>query len=284
MKAFLVAIRRSKAGTFGWICLVVFFLMAVFAPVLAPFDPTAADLSQRMDPPTLSWLGLGSHPLGTDQLGRDILSRIIVGSRLTMLVATAAVLLGGVFGVFMGLVSGYFGGWTERIVMRLADVQLAFPLMLLALIIVAVMGPNLRNLILVLALTSWVRYARIVRGEVLSLREREFVISARAIGANAWWIILFHILPNVMTPALVVGTLELGRVVIMEAALSFLGLGVQPPDPSWGRMLADGRTYMTSAWWLATFPGVAILLLCLSVNLVGDWLRDYFDPKLRGRR
>lgn len=284
MTAFLKAILRSKAGTFGWACLLFFVLMAVFAPLLAPYDPNVTDLVRRMAPPTLSWGDAGAHPLGNDQLGRDILSRIVMGSRITMLIAAASVLLGGVFGVFMGLVSGYFGGWADRVIMRLADVQLAFPLMLLALVIVAVMGPNLRNLILVLALTSWVRYARIVRGEVLSLREREFVVSARAVGASAWRIILLHVLPNVLTPALVVGTLELARVVIMEAALSFLGLGVQPPSPSWGRMLADGRTYMTSAWWLATFPGLAIMLLVLSVNLVGDWLRDYFDPKLRGRR
>jgi len=284
MKAFLKALFRSRAGTFGWTCLLLFVLMAVFAPLLIPHDPTTANLTNRMKPPTISWLELGIYPFGNDQLGRDILSRIIMGSRITMLIAGASVLLGGVFGVFMGMVSGYFGGWADRIIMRLADIQLAFPLMLLALIIVAVLGPNLTNLILVLALTSWVRYARIVRGEVLSLREREFVVSARAVGASAWRIILLHILPNVLTPALVVGTLELARVIIMEAALSFLGLGVQPPNPSWGRMLADGRTYMTSAWWLVTFPGLAIMLLVLSVNLVGDWLRDYFDPKLRGRR
>jgi len=284
MKAFIKAILKSKAGTFGWIFLILFVFISVLSPLLTPHDPTFANLQLRMAPPTISLAGLGDYPLGNDQLGRDMLSRLLVGSRVTLLVAASAVILGGIGGVLLGLISGYFGGWPDRIIMRLADIQLAFPLMLLALIIVAVMGPNLRNLIFVLALTSWVRYARIVRGEVLSLREREFVVSARAVGAKAWRILLKHILPNAITPAIIVGTLELARVIIMESALSFLGLGVQPPNPSWGRMLADGRGYMYSAWWLATFPGVAILLLVLSVNLVGDWMRDYFDPRLRGRK
>lgn len=284
MKAFINAILKSKAGTFGWVFLILFVFISVFSPLLAPHDPTFANLKLRMAPPTISLAGLGDYPLGNDQLGRDMLSRLLVGSRVTLVVAASAVILGGIGGVLLGLISGYFGGWPDRIIMRLADIQLAFPLMLLALIIVAVMGPNLRNLIFVLALTSWVRYARIVRGEVLSLREREFVVSARAVGAKAWRILLKHILPNAITPAIIVGTLELARVIIMESALSFLGLGVQPPNPSWGRMLADGRGYMSSAWWLATFPGVAILLLVLSVNLVGDWMRDYFDPRLRGRQ
>jgi peptide/nickel transport system permease protein len=181
------------------------------------------------------------------------------------------------------LCAGYFGKWVDRILMRLADVQLSFPLMLLAVLIVAALGPSLPNLIMVLALTTWVRYARIVRGEVLSLREREFVLAARAAGASSTRIVLRHLLPNVMTAVLVVGTLELARVIILESALSFLGLGVQPPSPSWGRMLADGRAYLESAWWLATIPGLAILLTVLSVNLVGDWLRDHFDPRLTAR-
>jgi len=183
--------------------------------------------------------------------------------------------------VFLGIFAGYQGGVWDRVLMRLVDMQLAFPLMLLALIVAAALGPSVRNLILVLALTSWTRYARIVRGQVLAVREREFVQSARAIAASRWRIMLRHILPNIMTPALVVATLELARVIILEASLSFLGLGVQPPWPSWGRMLAEGRTYMASAWWIAAFPGIAIMLTVLSVNLLGDWLRDYFDPKLK---
>jgi peptide/nickel transport system permease protein len=258
-------------------------LTAVAGPLLPLPDPIRGDLRARMSPPTLSVTGLGTHPLGTDQLGRDILSRIVTGSRVTLGVAMSAVLLGGVVGVLLGLIAGYFGGWPDRLMMRLVDIQLAIPLMLLALMVVAALGPSLRNLIIVLALTSWVRYARIVRGSVLAIREREFVQSARAIGAGAGRILLLHILPNVLTPALVVATLELSRVIVLEAGLSFLGLGVQPPAPDWGRMLAEGRTYISSGWWIITLPGVALMLCVLGVNLTGDWLRDKFDPRMAGR-
>ncbi|ADO44206.1 oligopeptide ABC transporter permease protein (plasmid) [Ketogulonicigenium vulgare Y25] len=189
--------------------------------------------------------------------------------------------LGALIGVTLGIVAGFTGGWVDAILMRLVDMQLAFPLVLFALLVVAALGPSLTNLIIVLGITSWTQYARIVRGQVLALREREFVLSARAAGAGSLRIMARHILPNVMTPVLVVGTLELARIIVMDAALSFLGLGVQPPTPSWGRMLADGRVYITSAWWVVTFPGLAIALTVLSVNLLGDWLRDYFDPKAR---
>lgn len=285
MKPFLSALFRSKAGLFGWIILIVFVSVALLAPWLGLEDPTRGSLRARLDPPT--WTGLfspGPHPFGTDQLGRDILSRIIFGSRTTLLIATGAVVLGGVVGVTLGIVAGYFRGWVDSLLMRLVDIQLALPLMLLALLVVAALGPSTTNLVIVLALTSWIRYARIVRGQVLAVREREFVLSARAIGAATGRIMFRHILPNILTPALVVATLELARVIIMDAALSFIGLGVQPPAPSWGRMLADGRTYMTGAWWIVTFPGLAIVLTVLSVNLVGDWLRDYFDPRQRSVR
>ena len=284
MKSFLVAIARSKSAMFGWTFLIAFLLIAVLGPWVAPYDPVKTDLAHRLAAPTLSVAAPGAHVFGTDQLGRDILSRLIAGSRVTLAVAALAVVVGGVVGVLAGLCAGYYGKWVDRILMRLADVQLSFPLMLLAVLIVAALGPSLTNLIIVLALTTWVRYARIVRGEVLSLREREFVLAARAAGASSARIVLRHILPNVMTAVLVVGTLELARVIILESALSFLGLGVQPPSPSWGRMLADGRSYLESAWWLATIPGLAILLTVLSVNLVGDWLRDHFDPRLRASR
>jgi peptide/nickel transport system permease protein len=285
MKRFWRGLRESKAGAVGWVLLLAFVATALLAPVLGLDDPSRSNLRARLGPPT--WTALlspGAHPLGTDQLGRDMLSRIVHGSRVTLAVAGAAVVLGGSIGVLLGIVSGYVGGITDRLLMRLVDIQLALPLMLLALLVVAALGPSLQNLIVVLALTSWVRYARIIRGQVLAVREREFVQAAQAIGAGRWRIMLRHILPNVLTPALVIASLELARVIIMEAALSFLGLGIQPPSPSWGRMLAEGRVYLSSAWWIVTFPGLAILLTVLGVNLVGDWLRDHFDPKLRSTR
>ena len=285
MGAFLSALLKSRSGLFGFVLLTFFVLVAIFAPMLGLSSPIRGDLMARLAPPT--WTGLfspGAHPLRTDEVGRDILSRIVHGSRLTLMIAATAVILGGVIGTFLGIAAGYYRGVVDRVLMRLVDIQLALPLMLLALLVVAALGPSFNNLIIVLALTSWIRYARIIRGQVLALREREFVQSAHAIGASTLRIMLRHILPNVLTPALVVATLELARIIIMDAALSFLGLGVQPPNPSWGRMLADGRVYISTAWWIVTFPGLAILLTVLSVNLLGDWLRDYFDPKLRTSR
>ncbi len=282
MKPFLSAVLRSRAGLFGWCVLILFVAVALAAPLLPLSDPVKGNLVARLLAPT--WDGLfspGAHPLGTDQLGRDILSRIVYGSRATLAIAGMAVVLGGLVGVALGIVAGYFRGLTDTILMRLVDIQLALPLMLLALLVVAAFGPSMTNLVIVLALTSWIRYARIVRGQVLAVREREFVLSTVAIGASTARIMFRHILPNILTPALVVATLELARIIIMDAALSFLGLGLQPPSPSWGRMLADGRTYMSTAWWVVTFPGLAIVLTVLSVNLVGDWLRDYFDPRQR---
>ncbi len=276
--SFLRSQRSNWLGLFGAALLVLLLTLAIAGPWLGLPDPTRGDLRARMLAPTISWAGLGSHPFGTDQLGRDILSRIVAGSRVTLTIAGSAVVLGGIAGIFLGLVAGYFGGWSDRLLMRLVDIQLAFPLMLLALLVVAALGPSLHNLIAVLALTSWVRYARIVRGQVLTVREREFVQAVRAMGASHLRILGRHILPNVLTPALVVATLELARTIVLEAGLSFLGLGIQPPSPSWGRMLADGRTYIASAWWIITLPGLALMLTVLSVNLLGDWLRDWLDP------
>lgn len=279
-------LRRQQAnwlGLAGAALLVLLLALALAEPWLGLPDPTRGDLRARMLAPTISWAGLGAHPFGTDQLGRDILSRIIAGSRVTLTIAGSAVILGGIVGVFLGLVAGYFGGWSDRILMRLVDIQLAFPLMLLALLVVAALGPSLHNLVAVLALTSWVRYARIIRAQVLSVREREFVQAALAMGAGHGRILMRHILPNVLTPALVVATLELARTIVLEAGLSFLGLGIQPPSPSWGRMLADGRTYIASAWWIITLPGLALMLTVLSVNLLGDWLRDWLDPRAERR-
>ncbi|WP_374834369.1 ABC transporter permease [Paenochrobactrum pullorum] len=282
MKQFFSSLLRSRAGLFGWVILSLFVLIALTAPWLGLQDPLKGALNARLKAPT--WDGVfspGSYPLGTDQLGRDILSRIVYGSRATLAIAGMAVILGGIIGVSLGIIAGYYRGFVDSLLMRLVDIQLAIPLMLMALLIVAAFGPSMTNLVIVLALTSWIRYARIVRGQVLAVREREFIISTHAIGASTMRIMFRHILPNILTPALVVATLELARIIIMDAALSFLGLGLPPPSPSWGRMLADGRTYMTTAWWVVTFPGLAIVLTVLSVNLVGDWLRDYFDPRQR---
>jgi peptide/nickel transport system permease protein len=281
----IAALRRPwwwehRGGLSGALLLALLLVLAVGAPWLDLPNPVRADLPSRMAAPTWSGLQPGAHPLGTDQLGRDILSRILHGSRITLSIAFAAMLLSGVLGTAVGLLAGYLRGPWDRFFMRLADIQLALPLMLMALLVVAALGPSIQNLVIVLALTGWTRYARIVRGQTLLLRERDFVQSAHAIGASDLRIMLRHILPNVLTPILVVATLELARIIVMDAALSFLGLGIQPPTPSWGRMLAEGRVYLASAWWIVTFPGLAILLTVLAINLLGDWLRDYFDPRL----
>jgi peptide/nickel transport system permease protein len=225
--------------------------------------------------------GSTDYPLGTDANGRDILSRIIFAARISLLVGISAVAIGGSLGVLAGLLAGYYGGALDALITRIADVQLAFPFILLAIVVVAVLGAGLLNVILVLGIGSWVPYARIVRGQVLSARTQEYVIAARMIGARDPSILLHHLLPNVITPAIIVATFGVAAAIIGEATLSYLGLGIQPPTPTWGNMLADGRAYVASAWWLATFPGLAIMLTVLSINMIGDWLRDFLDPRLR---
>ena len=219
--------------------------------------------------------------MGTDQLGRSMLSRLVYGARVSLAVALASVLVAGAVGVPFGLLGGYYGGMLDAVLSRLADIQLAFPPVLLALAIVASFGASLINVILAIAVTSWVPYARVVRASTLSLREREFVEAGRALGAQTLRILLLHVLPNILTPLIVIATLQIGRAIITESALSFLGLGVPPPAPSWGGMLAEARNYMFAAWWLPTLPGLLILLSVLSVNLIGDGLRWALDPKLR---
>jgi peptide/nickel transport system permease protein len=253
----------------------------VFASLISPFDPLAQDIGQRLKEPGWQDAQGRIHPLGTDHLGRDILSRIIHGSRIALSVGLAAVAISGVLGMAIGLVAGYFGGRVDDFFMRLADIQLAFPFILLAIAVIGVLGPSLRNIIIVIGVSSWVVYARVVRGEVLSIREREFVQAAVALGSRDWRILVRHVLPNAFTPWLVVATLDMARVIVLESALSFLGLGVQPPTPTWGGMLADGRVYLSTAWWLATFPGLAILVTVLGINLLGDGLRDTLDPRLK---
>jgi peptide/nickel transport system permease protein len=256
---------------------------ALLAPQLAPYEPTRGDLSARLRPP--AWMAGGSpgHFLGTDQLGRDILSRMVYGARVSLAVGFVSALIGGTGGVALGLVGGYLRGRTDAVVAKLIDIQLAFPFLLLAITVIAVLGPSLRNLLLILALSGWVTYARVVRGQTLGLRETEFVQSARSLGCPAWWVLGRHVLPNVVSYALVIMSAEIGRLIVLESTLSFLGLGVPPPMPSWGMSLADGKEYLITGWWLATFPGLAIMLVVLSMNVLGDGLRDLFEPRLRGR-
>jgi peptide/nickel transport system permease protein len=273
--------RVSFRAIFGLTVLLLMGSTAVFAPQLAPWDPGRQMLLKRLKPPMWQERGLHEHPLGTDHLGRDILARIIFGSRIALVVGLAAVMISGVIGMLIGLVAGYFGGRTDDFLMRLADIQLAFPFILLAIAVIGVLGPSLRNIIIVIGVSSWVVYARVVRGEVLSIREREYVHAAVALGSRHWRVLVSHVLPNTFTPWLVVATLDMARVIVIESALSFLGLGVQPPTPTWGGMLADGRVYLSTAWWLATFPGLAILVTVLGINLFGDGLRDTLDPRLK---
>ncbi len=279
--ALLARLCRRRTALFGLVVVAIVLGAAILAPQISPFDPLEQDIGQRLREPGWQDAQGRAHPLGTDHLGRDILSRIIHGSRIALMVGVAAVLISGVLGMAIGLLAGYFGGRVDDFLMRLADIQLAFPFILLAIAVIGVLGPSLRNIIIVIGVSSWVVYARVVRGEVLSIREREFVQAAIALGSGDGRILACHVLPNAFTPWLVVATLDMARVIVIESALSFLGLGVQPPTPTWGGMLADGRVYLSTAWWLATFPGLAILVTVLGINLFGDGLRDTLDPRLK---
>ena len=273
--------RVSFRAVFGISVLLLMGGAALAAPQIAPWDPGRQMLVKRLRPPAWQARGLREHPLGTDHLGRDILSRILYGGRISLGVGLSAVTLSCLIGVTLGLLAGFHGGRTDAFIMRVVDVFLAIPYILLAMGVVFALGPSLLNVILVMAVTRWVQFARIVRADVLSIREREFVSGARARGNRSMRLLLRHVLPNALTPIIVVATLELAFMIIYESALSFLGLGVQPPTPTWGWMLSDGRNYVATAWWLATFPGLAIMLTVLAVNLLGDWLRDTLDPRLK---
>jgi peptide/nickel transport system permease protein len=277
----LRSLVRNRGALIGMLVLIANVIAAVFAPWIAPMDPLDQDVTRRLMPP--AWLpgGTPEYVFGTDQLGRDILSRIIHGSRISLLIGFLSVAISLPLGVAIGLVAGYAGGRFDDTMMRLADVQLAFPFILLAITIAGVLGPSPRNVIVILAIGGWVVYARITRGQVLALREKEFVEAARSLGVPHAGIMLRHILPNVLTPVIVVGTFAVAQMILLESSLSFLGLGVQPPTPSWGGMLNDGRGYITLAWWLTTFPGAAIMVTVLGLNFLGDWLRDLLDPRLQ---
>ena len=281
LKSYLFRLLRSKTGTFGLIIVLLVTIVAIFAPVIAPYNPAETNTASRLLPPFWMDGGNTDYLLGTDNLGRDILSRLIYGSRVSLLVGVSAVIVGGIIGIVLGLVSGYFGKALDYIIMRGVDAFLAIPNILFMLIILAIVGPSLTTLIFVLGGTTWVTYARIVRSETLSVKERDYVKSAKAIGASNLHIIIKYILPNVISSFIVVATLNVASIIISEASLSFLGLGIQPPDVSWGLMLSDGRQYLATSWWVATFPGIAITITVLGVIFLGDWLRDVLDPKIK---
>src|ERR687898_490166 len=256
--------------------------VAVFADVLAPHDPQIGSLARRFKPPF--WLEGGSlvYPLGTDHVGRDVLSRLLFGARVSMVVGITAVLVAGSIGTLLGIMSGYLGGWADQVVMRITDTWLALPALTFAIFLAAIVGPSEFNIIIILGLVYWTRYARVIRREVLSLKERDFVRLAIVAGRSKWTIMRRHLLPNVSNTAILLATLMLGIVIVSEAALSFLGVGVPPPKPAWGLMLADGKKgLMAGYWWLTVFPGLCIVLMVLAANLLGDWLRVKLDPQLR---
>lgn len=283
-RGFLAELWQDKAGFFGFGFLIVLILMATFAPVVAPYDPASQDLFNRLKPPVWSEGGSWLHVLGTDNLGRDVLSRLIFGSRISMLVGATVVATAGAFGVLMGLISGYKGGRIDTLIMRIVDTQVAFPGLLLALIILAVIGPSVTTVIIVLAFNGWMVYARVTRGAVLSVKEREYVEAAEMIGAKSSRVIFRHVLPGLTAPLFTLAILEFARIVLAEAALSFLGLGVQPPLTSWGLDVAIGRDYIFNSWWLVTFPGIAIALTVLSANMLASWLRIRTNPFAREKR
>ena len=263
------------------VLLIVLVIPALFAELIAPHDPIDGNLRARLLPPAWTDGGDWSYPLGSDRQGRDILSRMIFGARTAALVSLAALAVGGTIGSLLGLVAGYFGSWWDHVIMRLVDINLSLPLILLALVLVVLFEPGTATTVAVVALLLWSRYARQVRAEVLTLKEMDFVARARVAGASNFRIVFRHILPNVFNTIIVLATLQVGNVILLEASLSFLGAGIPPPDPAWGVMVAEGRDFIVTSWWLSVIPGLAIMFTVLSMNLLGDWLRDYLDPKLR---
>ena len=263
------------------ILLVVLIIPAIFAPIIAPHDPYEGDIANRLDVPVWYEGGSWDHILGTDRLGRDLLSRLIYGSRIALFVSMTALLISATIGTTLGLVSGYFGGWPDHIIQRIVDIKSSIPAILLALIFVSIFGPSIFIAISIIAIFLWNRYTRLIRAETLSLRNQDFVARAKVAGCSTPRIITKHILPNVVNTLIVLATLEVGTVIILESTLSFLGVGIPRPIPAWGVMVSDGRNYLAVAWWIAILPGVGIFLTVLSLNLFGDWLRDHLDPKLR---
>jgi len=259
----------------------VFFVVAIFAPFIAPHSPTKVDLAHSLQPPVWQSGGGWNFPLGTDLWGRDVLSRIIYGARLAFEVAIIGVGISGAVGSMLGVLAGFKGGWIDYVISRTMDIFMGIPMILLALVLAVVLGPSMFNVILVICLLFWVGYARLSRAETFKVRELGFVTLARTAGASEWTIMLRHVMPNIINTLVVLATLNLGGTIMLEAGLSFLGAGIPPPNPSWGSMVSDGRDTLTTAWWVSVMPGVAIMLIVLSANLLGDWLRDKLDPRLR---
>jgi len=254
---------------------------AVWAPWISPWDPLSVDIRHRLGPPAWMDGGTRAHVLGTDQVGRDLLSRVIYGGRVSLIIGVAAVLVSSSIGVLLGLAAGYFAGRMDWTIMTLVNVMLTFPFVLLALAVIAVLGPSLVNMIIVLGIADWPLYARVIRAETLAIREREFILAGRALGMSHARLVFRQILPNLVSVIVVIATLQVARVIILESFLSFLGLGVQPPTPAWGNMLGEGRVYMLNSWWIATFPGLAIFVTTLAINLMGNALRDWLDPHMK---
>ena len=272
---------RLRWGLAAALVLLLIVFVTLAAPWLAPYSPVEVDIQHRLGPPAWMEGGKTDHWLGTDQIGRDLLSRMIYGGRVSLLIGVTAVAISSTIGVLLGLAAGYFGAKIDWIIMTLINVMLTFPFVLLALAVIAVLGPSLLNMIFVLGVAGWPIYARVIRAETMALREREFVVAGRALGMSHARIIFGQILPNLVSAITVVATLQIAQVIILESFLSFLGLGVQPPTPAWGNMLGEGRVYMLNSWWIAAFPGAAIFITTLVINLMGNALRDWLDPHMK---
>ena len=278
----LESLVTSRWALVGMLILFIVTFVAIFGPQLAPFDPNRQNIMMRLLEPGEAGAGELTYWLGSDQLGRDVFSRLLYGARVSLLVGVAAIAVGGTIGIIAGLVSGYYGGWIDDVIMRLGDIQLAFPFILLAIMFLVVLGPGLVNIILVLGIGQWITYARIVRAQTLSLREKEYVEAARAMGDSTFSILFRTILPNIIAPLTVIASFNVAGVILSEAALSFLGLGVPPDVPTWGSMLSESRDHLLSnKWWMSLFPGLAIIFTVLAFNIIGDWLRDFLDPRLK---
>jgi peptide/nickel transport system permease protein len=272
---------RLKWGVVAGIILLGIVVSAVGAPWITAHDPLAVDIQHRLGPPAWMLGGTAEHPLGTDQVGRDLLARVIYGGRVSLLIGVAAVVVSSSIGVLLGLAAGYVGPRTDWIIMTVVNVMLTFPFVLLALAVIAVLGPSLVNMVIVLGVADWPLYARVIRAETLAIRERDFITAGRALGMSHLRLVFRQILPNLVSVIVVIATLQVARVIILESFLSFLGLGVQPPTPAWGNMLGEGRVYMLNSWWIAAFPGAAIFVTTLAINLMGNSLRDWLDPHMK---